>query len=70
MTIDDLNVRIGICEDILKQSRLNEFHAMLEELYEKSEFFRDLVETYDCIDEGTPKENVIGSIMYDLEETL
>lgn len=54
-------------DDSNLKANLNTFHFMLDELYSKSPFFKDMVDNYDSID-GDIKEMVFFNIMDDLWE--
>lgn len=60
-------VSCALKDDSNLEANLNTFRFMLDELYSKSPFFKDMVDNYDSID-GDIKEMVFSNIMDDLWE--
>lgn len=66
---DDKLASCALKDDSNLKANLNAFRFVLDELYSKSPFFRDMVDNYDSID-GNVKEMVFSNIMDDLRRQM
>ena len=60
MEFNTNKVQEGVCEEILKNHKLNTYNDFLEELYDKSYYFKDMVDSYEY-DENIDSKTIIKS---------